>query len=59
MNKPIINYRQMKLIFDRTVEVNWKKVYCPSNLMSAIYHLTNIKADGTTYAQMRPADRRI
>jgi hypothetical protein len=59
MNKPIINYRQMKLIFDRLVEVNWKKVYSPSNLMAAIDHLADNKVDGTTFARMRPPDRRI
>jgi hypothetical protein len=57
MNKPIINYRQMKLIFDRLVEVNCKKVYSPSNLMAAINHLADNKADSTTFARMR--DRRI
>jgi hypothetical protein len=35
----------MKLIFDRPVEVNWKKVYCPSNLMAVIEHLADNKAD--------------
>jgi hypothetical protein len=59
MKKPIINYRQMKLIFDRPAQVNWKKVCCPSNLMAAIDHLVDNKADDTTYAGMRPADRRI
>jgi hypothetical protein len=34
MNKPIINYRQMKLIFNRPAVVNWKKVYSTSNLIA-------------------------
>jgi hypothetical protein len=59
MNKPIINYRQMKRIFDRPAVVNWKKVYSTSNLIAAIDHLADNKADGTTFARMTPADRRI
>jgi hypothetical protein len=59
MNKPIINNHQMKLIFNRLVEVNWKKVYSPSNPMAAIDHLVDNKADGTTFARMRAADKRI
>jgi hypothetical protein len=57
MNKPIINYRQMKLIFDRPAVVNWKKVYSTSNLIAAIDHLADNKADSTTFARMTPADR--
>jgi hypothetical protein len=59
MNKPISNYRQMKLIFNRLAEVSWKKVYCPYNLMAAIDHLADNKAYGTTYARMRSKGRRI
>jgi hypothetical protein len=59
MNKPIINYRQMKHIFDRPAVVNWKKVYPTSNLIAAIDHLADNKADGTTFSRMTPADRRI
>jgi hypothetical protein len=58
VNKLIINYRQMKLILDRPAEVNWKNVYCLSNLMAAIDHLADNKTDGTTYARMTPVDRR-
>jgi hypothetical protein len=59
MNKPIINYRQMKLIFDRPTMVNWKKVYSTSNLIAAIDHLANNKADGTTFARMTLADKGV
>jgi hypothetical protein len=59
MNKPIINYCQMKLIFDRPAVVNWKKVYSTSNLIPMIDHLADIKADGTTFARMTPANRKI
>jgi hypothetical protein len=55
MNKPIINYRQMKLIFDHPAVVNWKKAYCTSKLIAAIDHLADNKADGTTFARMTPA----
>jgi hypothetical protein len=58
VNKPIINYHQMKLIFDRPVVVNMKNLFSPSNLMAAIDHLVDNKADGTTYARMTPTDRR-
>jgi hypothetical protein len=59
MNKPIINYRQMKRIFDRPAVVNWKKVYSTSNLIAAIDHLVDNKAGGTTFARMTPADWKI
>jgi hypothetical protein len=59
MNKLIINYRQMKHIFDQPALVNWKKVYSTSNLIAAIDHLADNKADGTTFARMTPADRKI
>jgi hypothetical protein len=59
MNKPIINYRKMKRIFDQPALVNWKKVYSTSNLIAAIDHLTDNKADGTIFARMTPADRKI
>jgi hypothetical protein len=59
MNKPIINYCQMKRIFDRPAVVNWKKVYSTSNLIAAIDHLVDNKAGGTTFAHMTPADWKI
>jgi hypothetical protein len=59
LNKPIVNYRQMKCIFDQPPLVNWKKVYSTSNLIAAIDHLADNKADGTTFARMTPADRKI
>jgi hypothetical protein len=59
MNKPIINFRQMKCIFDRPAVVNWKKVYSTSNLIAVIDHLADNKADGTTFARMTPANRKI
>jgi hypothetical protein len=48
MNKPIINYRQMKLIFDHPAVVNWKKAYSTSKVIAAIDHLADNKADSTT-----------
>jgi hypothetical protein len=54
INKPIVNYRQMKRIFDQPPLVNWKKVYSTSNLIAA-----DNKADGTTFARMTLADRKI
>jgi hypothetical protein len=59
LNKPIVNYRQMKCIFDQPPLVNWKKVYSTSNLTAVIDHLADNKADGTTFACMTPADRKI
>jgi hypothetical protein len=59
MNKPIINYRQMKHIFDQPALVNWKKVYSTSNLIAAIDHLADKKADGTIFNRMTPADMKI
>jgi hypothetical protein len=56
LNKPIVNYRQMKRIFDQPPLMNWK-VYSTSNLIAAINHLADNKADGTTFARMTPADR--
>jgi hypothetical protein len=56
MNKPIINYRQIKHIFDQPALMNWKKVYSTSNLIAAIDHLVDNKADGTTFTRMTPAD---
>jgi hypothetical protein len=55
---PIINYRQMKTIFDRPVMVNIKNLFSPANLMVAIDHLADNKADGTTYVGMTLADMR-
>jgi hypothetical protein len=55
---PIINYRQMKTMSDRPVKVNMKNLFSPSNLMGAIDHLADNKADGTTYARITPAGRR-
>jgi hypothetical protein len=49
----------MKCIFDQPPLVNWKKVYSTSNLIAAIDHLAGNKADGTTFACMTPADRKI
>jgi hypothetical protein len=46
LNKPIVNYRVMKRIFDQPPLVNWKKVYSPSNLIAAIDHLADNKVDG-------------
>jgi hypothetical protein len=59
LNKPILNYRQMTRIFDQPPLVNWKKVYSTFNLIAAIDHLADNKADGTTFARMTPADRKI
>jgi hypothetical protein len=59
LNKPIVNYRQMKCIFDQPPLMNWKKVYSTSNLIAAIDHLVDNKADGTTFARMTSADRKI
>jgi hypothetical protein len=59
MNKPNINYRQMKHIFDQPAHVNWKKVYSTSNLIAAIDYLADNKADGTTFARMTPTDKKI
>jgi hypothetical protein len=59
LNKPIVNYRQMKHIFDQPPLMNWKKVYSTSNLIAAIEHLVDNKADGTTFARMIPTDRKI
>jgi hypothetical protein len=59
MNKLIINYCQMKLIFDRLAVVNWKKVYSTSNLIAVIDHLADIKADSTTFARMTSANTKI
>jgi hypothetical protein len=58
MNIPITNYQQIKAIFDRPVVVNIKNLFYPCNLMAAINHLGDNKADGTTYADMTPADRK-
>jgi hypothetical protein len=55
---PIINFRKMKTIFDRPIVVNIKNLLSPSNLMEAIDHLANNKADGTTYAGMAPTNMR-
>jgi hypothetical protein len=49
----------MKHIFDQPPLVNWKKVYSTSNLIAAIDHLANNKADGTTFARITPIDRKI
>jgi hypothetical protein len=49
----------MKRIFDQPALMNWKKVYSTSNLIAAIDHLADNKADGTTFARMTPADRKI
>jgi hypothetical protein len=59
LNKPIVNYRQMKRIFDQPPIVNWKKVYSTSNLITAIDHLADNKTDGTFFARMTAADRKI
>jgi hypothetical protein len=59
LNKPIINYRQMKRIFNHPPLVNWKKVYSTSNLIVAIDHLADNKADGTIFTRMTPADWKI
>jgi hypothetical protein len=48
----------MKTIFDRPVKVNIKNLFSPSNLMTAIDHLMDNKADCTTDAGMTLADRR-
>jgi hypothetical protein len=53
---PIINYHQMKTIFDQLVVVNIKNLFFPSNLMAAINHPGDNKADGTTFVDMTPAD---
>jgi hypothetical protein len=49
----------MKRIFDQPRLVNWKKVYSTSNMIAAIDHLADNKADGTTFARMTPADMKI
>jgi hypothetical protein len=49
----------MKLISDRPAMVNWKKVYSTSNLIAAIDHLADNKADGTTFARMTLTNRKI
>jgi hypothetical protein len=59
LNKPIVNYRQMKRIFDQPPLVNWKKMYSISNLIAAIDHLADNKTDGTTIARMTPTDREM
>jgi hypothetical protein len=58
MNKPIINYRQIKHIFDQPAhELEEGVLY--SNLIAAIDHLADNKIDGTTFARMTLADRKI
>jgi hypothetical protein len=59
LNKPIINYHQMKRSFYQPPLVNWKKIYSTSNLIAAIDHLADNKTDDTTFARMTPADRKI
>jgi hypothetical protein len=59
LNKPIVNYRHVKRIFDQPPIVNWKKVYSNSNLIAAIDHLADNKTDGTFFARMTTADRKI
>jgi hypothetical protein len=59
LNKPIVNYRQIKRIFDQPPLVNWKKVYSTSNLIATIDRPADNKADGTTFARMTSADRKI
>jgi hypothetical protein len=58
MNMPITNYQQMKTIFDRLVVVNMNDLFSPCNLMAAINHLADNKADGNTYADMTAANER-
>jgi hypothetical protein len=59
LNKPIVNYRQMKRIFDQPPLVNWKKVYSTSNLIVMIDHLVDNKTDDTFLARMTAADMKI
>jgi hypothetical protein len=59
LNKPIVNYRQMKCIFAQPPLVNWKKLYYTSNLIAAIDHLADNKTNGTFFARMTPADMKI
>jgi hypothetical protein len=59
LNKPIVNYRQMKRIFAQPPLVNWKKVYPTSNLIAAINHLADNKTNGTFFACMTPIDMKI
>jgi hypothetical protein len=47
LNKPITNYQQMKIIFDQAIVQNIKGLFSPRNLMVAINHLADNKADGT------------
>jgi hypothetical protein len=54
----IANYQRMKTIFDRPVVVNIKDLLSSCNLMAAINHLVDNKADGTTYADRTAEDRR-
>jgi hypothetical protein len=55
---PITNKQQMKTIFDQLVVVNMKDLFSSCNLMAAINHLADNKADGTNYADMIAADMR-
>jgi hypothetical protein len=48
----------MKILFDRPTVLNMKNLFSPSNLMAAIDHLVESKADDTTYARMTLADRK-
>jgi hypothetical protein len=48
----------MKTIFDQPAIVNMKNFFSLCNLMAAINHLADNKADGTTYADMAAAQRR-
>jgi hypothetical protein len=59
LNKPVVNYHQMKRIFDQPPIMNWKKVYSTSNPIAAIDHLADNKTDGTFFARMIAADRKI
>jgi hypothetical protein len=57
LNKPIVNYKQMKTVFEPTY-VRISDLFTPRKLMDAINYLADNKDHGDSYAQMTGSHKR-